>query len=260
MYKIKFIIFIALFTIFCSCNNFNSPKDGFKVEGNIENSQDCSQINAVMAFVPDHNAKISESKLQNNYFSLFLPYEMEDKYCSAIGNNKYNLFEAEFENNLTISDKNVKISKVYFSSDKEYLNDIQQLGYTEKLYDNDDVAFTFVKTKYIYAQSAVSVKGEYDTYTAQTPLLPTPLPKKMNFDLQLKKGWNVVYYVGYFVQNTYYALEIDTATIKITTEKPENIELNWYYRITQQSFFVLCKDTQMIPNMIHSCYYDFIVL
>ena len=232
MLKIKVKYIIIFLIIFCSCNNFNNPTDGIKIEGNIENSQDCSHISGIRVnaynYADNYLTKISESKYENNYFSLFLPYELKNKYCSAI--NEWGLFDTKFESYLTISNKNVKISKIsLWSINEEHANDIQQFGYAE-MYNNDIVSVTLVKTKYIYAQSAVSIKGEYESYVAGTEKEGIFCPKTVKVDLLLQKGWNIIYNIGNFVPkpNTDFWV-MNSATLNITTAKPENIELKWYY-------------------------------
>jgi len=260
-------IFLTLAVIFLFTACYNTPTKGFKVEGSIENIQDYPS-NVVMAFVTNYGhynfgAKISESKLNNNYFSMFLPYEMKDKYCDAISTNKYLLFESEFESYLTISNKNVKVSKVLFSSDNEYYYDgnITTFGYTEKYY-NGITDVILLKTRYVYAQSAVSITGEYETRL--TFVYGEDLYKTVKMNLLLQKGWNTVYYIGNYKSkpNTYY-WEIDTAIVNITTEKPENIELKWYYHFCNNSNFrdILEKDNAQFINIwcMSSYYYDFIL-
>jgi len=229
-------IFFTLAVIFSFTACYEPPTEGFKVEGSIANFQDCPD-NKVMAFLPgdnyDFKVKISESKLNNNYFSMFLPYELKDRYCDAIA-TKYILYSYELESYLTVSNKNVKVAQVWFNSDNKYCGrgNITQFGYTEEYdYNNEVASVTLVKTRYVYAQSAVSVKGEYDTYVGGTDMGGVPCPETIKVDLLLQKGWNIIYNIGNFtsVPNTYFGW-LDKAIINITTEKPENIELKWYYR------------------------------
>jgi len=229
--KTIFLTFAIIFS-FTAC--YKTPTEGFKVEGSIANFQDCPD-NKVMAFVCGGygklGTKISESKLNNNYFSMFFPYELKDKYCSAIGTDKSILYVPdEFESYITISNKNVKISDVWFNSNKEYGfgGNITQFDYREEFYANHVVDVTLVKTKYVYAQSAVSITGEYETRL--TFVVGADYYKTVKANLFLQKGWNTVYYIGNYKSkpNTYFN-EIDTAIVSITAEKPENIELKWYY-------------------------------
>jgi len=226
-------IFLTLAVIFSFTACYKTPTEGFKVEGSIANIQDYPS-NEVMVFLPGNNfnfkVKISESKLSNNWFSLFLPYELKDKYCDAIDTKKYIFFNPEFESYLTISNKNVKISDVWFNSNKEYnLNgNIMYFGYGEEYdYYNGAGYVTLVKTKYVYAQSAVSITGEYET---RLNVIGEDLYKTVKMDLFLQKGWNIIYYIGSYTSkpNTSF-WDLDTSIVKITAEKPENIELKWYY-------------------------------
>jgi len=261
MYKIKIINFIILLVIFCSCEKI--PTEGFKVEGSIANFQDYSS-NKVMAFVggdyPTIGTKISESKLNNNYFSMFLPYEIKDKYCDAVSTKKFILYDDEFESYLTISNENVKIAEAWFNSDKKYyvLGNIKQFGYTEK-YNYGVADVTLVRTQYVYAQSAVSITGEYETRL--TFVHGQDLYKTVKMNLFLQKGWNIIYYVGNYTSkpNTYY-WEVDTAIVNKTTEKPENIELKWYYRLSQHYYDILKNENAQFIYMpyISSYYIDLI--
>jgi len=231
-------IFLMLAVIFSFTTCMKNPTEGFKVEGSIANFQDCSHIDKVMAFAVgdnyDFKAKISESKFENNYFSMFLPYELKDKYCAAIADKKYILFDDRFESYLTVSNQNVKVCRIAFNSDNKYYGggNITQFGYKEEYnYNNGVASVNLVKAKYVYAQSAVSVKGEYETYVNGTDMGGVPCPQTIKVNLLLQKGWNIIYHIGNFtpVPDTYFG-RLDTAIINITTERPENIELKWYYR------------------------------
>jgi len=267
MRKIKIISFIILLVLFCSCNNFNNPTDGFKIEGQIENSEDCLYSNGVVVLLYNPITKISESKYENNFFSLFLPYELSNKlqkkYCSAVGINEYRLYDSKFESYFTISNKDVKICQVEICSvePEEFGIAFIQFGYTESYYDNQVAYVTLAKTKYIYAQSAVSVKGEYESYVAGTEEDGVLLPKTVKVDLLLQKGWNTIYHVGNFksLPSTHY-WDMDSAIINITTVKPESIELKWYYNSSKLSREIVRNTTQFgyLPY-IYSYYSDFII-
>ena len=262
-FKIFFLTLAVVFS-FTACKK--TPTEGFKVEGSIENFQDCPD-NKVMAFVcsafPDIGTKISESKFENNYFSMFLPYELKDKYCAAIDIKQYISFNPEFESYFTISNENVKIAQVWFHSNKNYYfgGNVTQFGYTEEYnYYNGTASVTLVKTRYVYAQSAMSVKGEYETYVNGTDMGGVPCPKIMKVNLLLQKGWNIIYQIGDFtsVPNTYFG-RLDTAIINITTEKPENIEMKWYYRFSSNwNYYDILKNenAQFIHMAFMALYYD----
>ena len=255
-------IFLTLVVIFSFTACFKTPTEGFKVEGSIANIQDCPS-DRVMAIVPDgynFNTKISESKLNNNYFSLFLPYELKDKYCATIGAEKYILFDPRFDTSQTISNINVKVSKILLNSDDKYYPDgnITQFGYSEK-YSNGVADVTLVKTKYVYAQSAVSITGDYKI---RLNVFGEDLYKTIKEDLFLQKGWNIIYYIGNYTSkpNTYFE-EVDMAIINITTIKPENIELKWYYGFRENYRNILENDNVQFLYMwyIFSYYTDFIL-
>jgi len=259
MYKVKTISIIVFLAIFCSCNNFNTT-DGIKIEGNIENSQDCLHISGIVvnAYNLDdwYLTKISESKYENNYFSFFLPYELKKKYCNAI--NKWNIFNSQFESYLTISNNNVKIGKIsIWSINEDHSNDIQQFGYRESYNSsNGAVLITLVKTAYFYAQSAVSIKGEYETYVGTDQYGTPALPKTVRVNLLLQKGWNIVYNVGYFTSNmSSYLWNMDSAILNITTVKPENIELKWYYN-SWKFYDILIDNTQYMLQPFMGGYKD----
>ena len=252
-------IFLALAITFsfAACE-FKSPTEGFKVEGSIANFQDYSS-NRIMAIVPDgrnFNAKISESKFENNYFSMFLPYELKNNYCNIITTDNFILFDS-----LIISSRNIKIGKVVFNSDNNFYSDgdVTQFGYTEK-YNNGVADVTLVKTKYVYAQSAMAIAGEYETRLMH--VFGEDLYKTVKTNLRLQNGWNIIYYIGNYTSkpNTYY-WEVDTAIINIIAEKPENIELKWYYGF-KGNFRDILRDNNaqfMAMPYIGSYYPDFIV-
>ena len=259
-------IFLSLAVIFSfTACEFNSPTEGFKVEGSIYSLKDYPS-NEVMAFLSGVNfkfgTKISESKLENNYFSLFLPYELKDRYCDAIATKTQILYDDEFESYLTISNKNVKIAQVWFSSDKEYYfgGNVTQFGYreyfSEDFYNDHIVKVTLVKTKYVYAQLAVSITGEYETRL--TSVHGEDLYKRVKMNLFLQKGWNIIYHIGTFTSKPYtYLWEVDTAILNITAEKPEHIELKWYYDFWYDHYKILKNEgAQFIDMPFMSSYYE----
>jgi len=250
--------FLSLAVIFSFTACYKTPTEGFKVEGSIANIQDCPS-DRVMAIVPDgrnFNAKISESKFENNYFSMFLPYELKDKYCNTITTDHDILLEP-----LIISNRNVKIGKIVFNSDNNFYadGDITQFGYVE-MYNNGIGDVTLAKTKYVYAQSAVAIVGEYETRLMH--VFGEDLYKTVKTNLLLQKGWNIIYYIGNFTSkpDTYY-WDVDTAIINITAEKPENIELKWYYGLKGNFREILRNNNAQFIYMpyISSYYTDFIV-
>jgi len=261
-FKTIFLTFAVVF-FFTACE-FNSPTEGFKVEGSISGFKDYPS-NEVMAFIPGNNfsfkVKISESKLNNNYFSMFLPYELKDKHCDAIAIKEFILYDDEFESYLTISNKNVKIAQVWFNSNKKYGfgGNITQFGYREEysedFYNNHIASATLVKTKYVYAQSAVSITGEYETRLKN--IHGEDLYKTVKMDLFLQKGWNIIYHISTFTSKPYtYLWEIDTAILNITTTNPENIELKWYYNFWDDYGDILKnEDAKFINWAFMSPYY-----
>ena len=255
IFKTFFLILVVIF-FFSAC--YKIPTEGFKVEGNIENIQDCSS-NRVMAIVPNgrnFNAKISESKFENNYFSMFLPHELKDMYCRTIATDHDILLEP-----LIIISRNIKIGKVVFNSDNNFYaeGDITQFGYVEN-YNNGVADVILAKTKYVYAQSAVSIIGEYETRLMH--VFGEDLYKTVKTNLFLQKGWNIIYYIGNYTSkpNTYY-WEVDTAIVNVTTEKPKNIELKWYYGFKGNFREILRNNNAQFMAMpyIASYYTDFIV-
>ena len=129
---------------------------------------------------------LAEATFQNKGFTLNLPKDVPATRLSLITES--------FGGGLTVSDENAK-----------WINGVYILAYDKTGEELGGISFADAATTacvvWTYADRDVTVKGKiYGD----------------NIDLNLKKGWNIVY------------ME-DFDDYAMTTQKPANINLKWYY-------------------------------
>ena len=83
---------------------------------------------------------------------------------------------------------------------------------------------------WLYADRNVTVKGTEKWGRWET-----------SWDLDLRKGWNVVYYYSYWNSDT----EIGRDTF--TTQKPNDVNLRWVFR-SYDSYFLHSANTRTIES------------
>jgi len=159
---------------------------------------------------------IAEAPYQNNGFSLKLPATLANKYLWELGGLEY-IFN--------VSDKNAKM--LFF--DEIYGCDIDndEIGdfwCTSDWSNGEDYAVHY--TSWIYVDRNVTIKGELkDSYYDDYELIEYESIQKL--DLNLNKGWNVVYdsYTGIYDD----PLRKYTETYSLTTQKPSGVNYQWYF-------------------------------
>ena len=140
--------------------------------------------------------EVGTSPFIDNGFTINLPATLPSEYLDFA----YNIFDDEV---LVVSDRNAKMSEIVeilaYNIEKEEVGEVF-------LYDEND--YMYCEAAYIYADRNFTMKGtEVDgSYTCIC-------------DCNFRTGWNLVYYQCDYRQ----------AEIKLTTQKPANANLQWYY-------------------------------
>lgn len=147
---------------------------------------------------------IAETEFSNNGITLQLPKIMADKYLRSV-----TVFENE---GITISDRDAKLAtSLYIEAFFENSTDIAMAGFYYGETDGD------YEVQRWYADRDVTVTGEYsgvDKYTGSSKV-------QVTYNLNLKKGWNVVY-----AYEHEYGEANDWKGIHTST-KPAGINFSW---------------------------------
>jgi hypothetical protein len=159
-------------------------------------------ISSVSALVEEKYA-ISSCKYENGKFKLTLPANVPEKYLFTMG--YFDNFD-EFDG--TISDPNTKTTACLFvalNGDNKVVGD----------FFHGDID-TKTSVDYLYVDRNVTIKGKglleevYDGYVY------------FEYDMTLKKGWNIVYFSNNRDDGNNYIYIV-------TTKKPSDMDFKWYY-------------------------------
>ena len=196
---LNFGLFLALgltIAVFNSCDEDDDKNGGSgsisKITAtNVINGS--TQIKTVKALVYwgdyDNEDAIAQAPYTNNGFTLELPKTLSAKYLFLISEDA--------PSGITISDKNVKI---YVLEDiSGYDKDDDEIGY---FYLEEEKGDNEYYTSWIYSDRDVTIKGQDDGD---------------KYNLQLKKGWNVVY--DSYTDNGF----------SLMSEKPSGVNYSWNF-------------------------------
>ena len=184
-----------------------------------------SYTTRVDAEVYDYDAdtyvSIATSPYQNKGFKLTLPGNLNVKYLESIGD----LFDADNTDEIKISDKNAKgcLLEDFCAYDK---ND----NYGGYFYFGDTYeGMTEMSVHYvvwIYVDRDVTVKGTQSEYDGDEDIIITI---NATANLNLKKGWNVVYNSVIAKYNFSSSPVTVTMEVTMTNKKPSSANLKWYF-------------------------------
>ncbi len=228
IFKCGLFITLALSIVaFNSCDE-GDPESGSSTPGgnlnadgtltitasNVANSS--SQITAVKAIFywesSDRSNRgedaVAQAPYQNNGFTLSLPASLDAKYLYPIAE--------DMPDGITVSDKTVKI---FSDMDIEAYNsegaNIGGFALIEEGFVEEEDGPEAPYVMYMYADKDVSIKGE----------------EKMDedyiqkYDLNLKKGWNVLYAVESYSSSA----GKEVWTFLITSSKPSSTNYSWHF-------------------------------
>jgi len=206
----KYALLLIAGVVICSMSCKKDSKDdggegsGFVIEAKnvINGNDDIVTVKAIME-TDDDLYDLATGKYKNGGFKITLPTPLNNKYLLGV--------EEDLEEGVTVSDPNAKIGGVSYISGYDKNNHeidlFQCLGVASNGY-----WYIF----YTYVDRDVAITGSY-TYE-DDELYETGV-----YDMALKKGWNVTYCMIEMID--YY-----TCNYIMTTEKPSNIDFNWYSR------------------------------
>lgn len=208
--KKSFLKFGFILTLVCSITIFSSCEKKKSTTGGGGSSTDVSLITATNIINGTNDIKtvkagldddiIAQTSYQNNGFTLQLPTTLNDIYLYSF---------SEWDSEISISDKTAKYSML----DCMYAYDI----------DDDEIGdfwYEYEKSNewgaigWMYVDKNVTINGS-ETYENES----------LSFDLNLQKGWNILYYVetetytgdSYYWEYTY------------TSQKPSGVTFQWYF-------------------------------
>ena len=198
------ILFVSALT-FTSCKKDKKDDGGSNVSvisanGNII-GDDTSEVDNVAALtLSDYDGNGYEagtSNFKNESFKINLSATVPDKYLSFFD-------EDDFDGDVKVNPKDAKgcsLGIIAYDSDGDEIGEFQQ---------EDEKEYSWYYAEYIYANKDFTIKGtEKDEDYSYT------------YDCSFKKGWNIVY--------SYYKWDDYSEEGKVTTKKPSNMNLKWYY-------------------------------
>jgi len=210
---------LGLTAMFYSCSDDNDDNGGSGGSGNAltitatDVTNGSAQIATVKALAEWESGddewsedEIAQAPYENNGFSLELPGTLPVKaeYLETIG--------ADVPTGVSVSDKN---AKVYFLDDiYGYNANGREIGY---FYLEDENGDNEYYTSWMYTDRDVTIKGQYK-YTDDDGYQDTG-----TYDLNLKKGWNIVYdsYSDNYSSRTY--------TSTFTSQEPSGVNYSWNF-------------------------------
>ena len=144
---------------------------------------------------------VATGKYENSEFKLTLPNTVDSSYL-------YNIRDVLYWSKFNISNPDAKMGEI---NDFDAYNED---GYRIGLFSYYEVASNkIVCVNYFYADRSVTIKGSYTHWNDYNN------SEIRTCDMFLKKGWNVVYIVTEIMNRSY----------TMTTNRPSNITLEWYY-------------------------------
>ena len=209
-----FLVLGLTIAVFYSCNKDDDINDGniSKITAtNVINGS--SQITTVKVLVywergDDYGSDaIAQTKYENNGFTVEFPSTVAAKYLYLVSEDA--------PQDISISDKNANVLAI--SDIEGYDKDENGIGYfyLEEVRDDSEY-YTF----WFYTDRDVSIKGE-------AKYIDDNYEDMENYDLKLKKGWNVVY--QNYTESYNNSTKRDVYTYSITSQKPSGINYLWNF-------------------------------
>ena len=197
---------------FTSCKGGDEPDKPFviKAENVLGKTSDVATVKIVdwnYSKYPYTFDVIAQAPFVNKGFTLTLPAIVADKHLFSID-------DEDMPEGVTISDKNAKIFGLEWLD--AFDKDGEEIGYF--MFGNSDNDGKIYFAVWMYTDRDVSIIGKgrdcyYDDYYDEEWCFEAEL------NVNLKKGWNVVYVVDD---------EINDIGL-MTTQKPAGVTFEWYY-------------------------------
>jgi len=220
-----FFVLVLTTSVFYSCSKNDDPVDDIESDASkivatnvIYGSSQITDVKAeiywgVDGSAPDYdyeNDIIAQTQYENNGFTLELPATLPDKYLSSIINSE------DFPSGVTVSDKTAKwITWIMI----EAYSGIVNIG-SFYLSDNGSEENSAI---WIYVDKNVTIKGESKTIDEENNEEDIA-----NYDMNLKKGWNILY--GKMTKSDNSSTGRSVHTFTVTSKKPLGVNYYWYYK------------------------------
>lgn len=212
-FRFGVLLFVGLAaTLFYSCEKEeidDQLQKDLKIKAvNVVNGSDEIANVKLTAYDEDTYHIFAEAQYQNKGFTLELPDIIPDKYLLLI--------EEDIEEGITVSDITAKIMS--FESIEAYDSDGEEIGEFYYMSDPSDESNWSI-TMWIYTNKKVTIRGDFtynDEYGSDT----------IDYNLTLKKGWNIAYISQTETYNARTGQSIYTGAI--SNQKP-SVAMKWYY-------------------------------
>ncbi|MCO5229521.1 MAG: hypothetical protein M9958_00055 [Chitinophagales bacterium] len=158
---------------------------------------------------------IAQAPYSNNGFTIELPATVDNKYLDEII-DFFGDYDDIVEGSVSISNKDVLA--LYIEDVEAFDSKDKEIGefYLYKYFEDNDYY-----TSWIYVESDVTIKGKVVT-------TDDSFEKDIEeYDLALKKGWNVIYESYLYEYDSVGDREIYTD--KFTSSKPSGVVFNWEF-------------------------------
>jgi hypothetical protein len=152
---------------------------------------------------------IAPAPYKGNGFTLELPATVSDKYLL--------LLTTDVPSGITISDRTAKCTNI---SIQAFDKDDNRIG-SFALGKSDDDADNEVM--WLYVDKNVTIKGEFKDYDDEE----SNREYISKYDMDMKKGWNIVYMMESESHNNSTGRDVYTSTL--TTQKPSGVNFVWYF-------------------------------
>ena len=218
--KSSFIILIIGLIVFSSCKKDNDEDAPFQiiVTGVMNSSDDIVYVDAVSFAQVDgfefQERSLAKSSYMNHGFKLELPENPSSEFMLTIAED---LFEKE--SSFQFSD--IQTQGFILEAINAFDLNNEEIGIFYPMYDIEtDNDYFFYTYFWMYVDRDLSIKGEDNKVKYNTR-------NTVNFNLDLKKGWNNIYYKS---REWYDDAENGfVTTVFMTNNKPAEANIQWYY-------------------------------
>ena len=183
---------IAFSVAFTSCNK---DEDGVsEISGVIDNAAKFSEVTTVRITAryeaPNGNwtsVVIAESTFSNGRFTIQLPETVDARYLRTIG--------FDDEPNIKVSNTKAKMLEIWDVGG--YKGNEQIAGFSFEKYEETSTSYSYTSRAWIYVDSNVKIEGKIEDsgkWVDDEDGKEWEWEETFTWALDLKKGWNVVYY------------------------------------------------------------------
>jgi hypothetical protein len=195
MYKVNLALLVAVL-MFSGCKSHEPEIKTYTIEAQVKNGEQYNGIIKEIRAVSTTDKIIATAPYKNGGFTIELPVNFDNSTLLPIG--------LYLPTNFIISNKDAKIVSIYeFIIVSDEIEGSIDYEWEDEYMQSEN----YYSTNFMYADNDVTIEGTYiDEYDVNI------------FDLDLKKGWNIVYAQYSF----------DNNDVIFSTIKPD---VNLYWRV-----------------------------